>query len=202
MSTTQAAHLDHDLLTDSLGMLVPTVALTWPLEVGMYAPPKDSTWYLESMAVQIGRGQIEWPTLAAAQSALTESGYRYVKTLPVGDMIYEHIATRAAVDRQDAEADAKWADAVDCYVRFGDLPAGGRSRNHADGTMERGVSCFRGKLLPSGEAKPLPQSNVQVVSMLSLRDRPMYIVAGTHMGDGSDGEPVLADCRIVSKAKR
>lgn len=113
----------------------------------------------------------------------------------------EHTETRVAFHRQQADQQQKWAVAKPCYVRYGKLPKGGRSRNHADGLLESGVSVFHGERLPNGEARPLPKTNQCFASMVSIMDRPLYIVTGREIGHGSDGEPILANCRIWRKAK-
>ena len=63
--------------------------------------------------------------------------------------------TRAEVRKQVAslrraakleEADApRWRDAKPCFVRYGPLPPGGRSRNFTTGLLEAGVSVSTGR---------------------------------------------------------
>jgi hypothetical protein len=38
--------------------------------------------------------------------------------------------------------------------------------------------------------------------MVSLRDRDLYVVSGVEIGIGSDGEPVLKNCKIVAKSTK
>jgi len=112
-----------------------------------------------------------------------------------------HSETAAAIAAMVASHDAKWATASSVYVRYGDLPVNGRSANHADGTAESGVSVYRGMYLEAtGEAIALPATNAEACGMLTIADRQMYIVSGREVGTGSDGEPVLADAKIVAKA--
>lgn len=110
-----------------------------------------------------------------------------------------HPDTQSELDRLVAASDDKWRGASPCYVRLGDLPASGRSRNHADGSNEAGVSVYHGEILPTGEARPLPRHNAELCGLLTmLAERPMYVVTGDEIGTGSDGEPLLANCKIVS----
>lgn len=85
------------------------------------------------------------------------------------------------------------------FVRFGDLPSDGRSKNHLTDELEAGVSVYEaierdGKislLLPS-------MTGSACVSMSGcFFGKPFYEVDGTVVGTGSDGEPVLSPCRIV-----
>lgn len=112
-----------------------------------------------------------------------------------------HRATAQLLSERQTASAAKWADAQPCYVRYGDLPPGGASYNYAASRPEPGVSVFRGLLLASGEAKAVPSSHVEEASLLSLAGRPLYVVDGREIGSGSDGEPLLADCRIIDRAK-
>jgi hypothetical protein len=95
------------------------------------------------------------------------------------------------------EADeGRWLNATNCFVRYGLLPADGRSKNGSTGTVEEGISVFRGQQLPTGEARALPHSNEELRTFCSVRDRPLFIANGVEVGKGSDGEPLLAGCRI------
>jgi hypothetical protein len=198
--------LAHPLLTDCLGILTPHITLarrdgrcpTYPAcrhAAGYCRYPV--AWGLDGTAEQIGRWQHRWATLEEARSALEAAGYA-VSDEPINlagcyDVI--HLATAAEAHRRDNADAAKWADAEPCYVRYGDIPATGRSLNHADGTAEAGVSVFRGQRLPSGEARAIPATNQQMGSYLTLLGRPLYIVEGDLVGVGSDGEPLLTHCR-------
>lgn len=95
-----------------------------------------------------------------------------------------------------AAHEAEWQDARPIYVRYGKPPKGGKSCNHADGRDEAGVSVFRGQMLPDGRWRTLIGDNPGSVMALG---RDAYQVAGREIGTGSDGEPVLADCKIIRK---
>lgn len=203
-TATQNEILKHDLLTDSLGILSPRLSLL-PIErsePGQHVPAVHG-WTLESVTEQLGRGRACWKSFEQAVADLEASGY----SVEVGLNGYNHkrarvthLATLAEYRRQQAADESKWADARECYVRFGDLPEAGHSRNHADGTAEAGVSVFRGQVLPNGEARPLPASNQVFCSMVNIMSRPLYVVEGDEIGTGADGEPVLSNCRIIAQA--
>jgi len=84
------------------------------------------------------------------------------------------------------------------YVRFGDIPASGRSRNHLLNTDEPGVSVYEA-LARNGHVQVLlPKLNTPgLVSLSGVNERSMYRVEGEIVGTGSDGEPLLNPCKIV-----
>lgn len=141
-------------------------------------------------------------TFGEASAAAIAHGYTVTPgTRDHSPGILRHTETQEALDALRQAVADKWSKAKPCFVRYGRLPPDGRSRNHADGTVEAGVSVFRGERLPNGEARALPTTNQELGSLLSLRGRDLYIVTGREIGTGSDGEPVLANCRIWRKAK-
>lgn len=148
---------------------------------------------------------VRFGTPDAAKVWAAQSGWQVVAEIKDGYNLtvlhIEHTETRAAYEARQARQDHKWAVAKPCYVRYGTLPKDGRSRNHAEGVLEDGVSVFHGERLPTGEARALPKTDQCFTSMVSIMDRDLYIVTGREIGHGSDGEPVLDDCRIWRKAK-
>jgi len=98
---------------------------------------------------------------------------------------------RAKADRAKMLEAAKGSP---CYVRFGKLPASGRSWNHRDGYAEAGVSCYRG-FRANGKIYIQLSGTDQVSAMLIVGSAHMYIVNGREIGVGADGEPLLTDCR-------
>jgi hypothetical protein len=84
--------------------------------------------------------------------------------------------------------------AVDCYIRYGDLPRGGRSRNHDTNEYESGISVYRGKMYPDGSWAV--DAGINQGAWCLFSNRPVYLVSGREIGTGSDGEPVLADCVV------
>jgi hypothetical protein len=162
-------------------------------------------WLLSSLAHDVTGRRFGDP--AAAETALSAEGWVVVTRARDGygaaRLTVEHIETAAALAAQRAAADDKWRSATPCYVRYGRLPPGGRSRNHADGTVEAGVSVYHGEMLATGEARPLLASNAEWVGQVNFAalGAALYIVAGREIGHGADGEPLLAGCRIVRRAK-
>lgn len=87
------------------------------------------------------------------------------------------------------------------FFRFGDLPKGGRSKNYISGAMEKGVSVY--EAVPDVLGRY--QFNDQIdfpANMAMLFDRPAYVVAGTRIGTGYDGEPLLSGAKVVRKLDR
>lgn len=75
--------------------------------------------------------------------------------------------------------------------RYGDIPAGGRSKNYADNRMEGGLSVAR--LLDGSD-------NYEWFRSFGGRSRGKVIVAGwLHFNRGSDGEPLLVAPVYVRK---
>jgi len=105
-----------------------------------------------------------------------------------------HRATAAA---QSCGNDRNPRDAELGYIRFGALPPSGRSRNHADGSLETGVSVLRARIWADGYCEVLASQPAQIADTLALQGkRPVYRVWGDEMGIGSDGEPLLRVSRI------
>lgn len=98
-------------------------------------------------------------------------------------------------------------------VRLGELPSGGVSRNHRDGTAEAGVSAYWAVLATDtadGETAWIVQSDgLDLASTMFIfaaksfyGDTPIrcavLVLTGEVVGAGSDGEPVVK----VAKATR
>lgn len=114
---------------------------------------------------------------------------------PVIDLT--HIETQALIDEERSAQAASFDGAERGFVRFGNLPEGGRSRNHRDDRLEAGVSCFDAEFSPSG-AYRLLLTPVLEVSFFSVSDRPAFRLYGERVGTGADGEPLLRVDRAVS----
>ncbi|MBX6750942.1 MAG: hypothetical protein IRY85_14930 [Micromonosporaceae bacterium] len=80
------------------------------------------------------------------------------------------------------------------YIRFGDLPEGGKSYNNETGTYEAGVSCYRAEWQSSDRdviCVSVP-SDICIGTINQIADRPVYIVTGDLLDErGGDGEPLL-----------
>jgi len=90
-------------------------------------------------------------------------------------------------------AKARERERFPLYVRFGELPRGGSSRNW-EGGPEEGVSCFRARLAEDGayvlDAAGL-SGQLTVFKELRREGREVYLATGTEVGTGGAHEPVL-----------
>jgi len=104
-----------------------------------------------------------------------------------------HRETAAALAAKAAYDAARFKGAERGYIRFGDVPQSGFSRNYATGEPELGVSVFCAEFAVDGSWRPILGSNQQLGSLLSLiaDDRPIYRIYGDAVGTGGDGEPVV-----------
>jgi len=86
------------------------------------------------------------------------------------------------------------------YIRFGDFPKGGKSKNYATGEIEKGVSAYPVKWNVQKNRWEIIENQLEEFSALySLTDditqgkgRPVYLIQGQELLSlGSDGEPML-----------
>jgi len=84
------------------------------------------------------------------------------------------------------------------FIRFGQLPEGGRSRDYRDGRLEAGVAAYRAWRMPDGRYL-IDLRGVDAASFLFIRDaRPVLELAGELAGQPtSDGTPALRNARII-----
>lgn len=84
-----------------------------------------------------------------------------------------------------------------CYLRFGELPEGGRSRHRKLNFLEEGVSVWNGGRDPAGGYVvqiQMPDKfghKLDLLLVFILRNYPLYLAAGEVCGRGSDNEPLL-----------
>ena len=90
----------------------------------------------------------------------------------------------------------------DVYLRFNDIPKGGKSKNWATGKSEKGLSVYpltynliKGCYNISGNV--LQGAVIQYI----IQQANIYFVTGKEVGTGSDNEPLLADVEILSQAQ-
>jgi hypothetical protein len=84
------------------------------------------------------------------------------------------------------------------FIRFGRLPKGGVSKNHATGKLENGLSVFPSTYNRlTGEYMFDEGAGINSDAHMSyvLRGVNPYAVTGDVVGRGSDGEPVLANVK-------
>lgn len=88
----------------------------------------------------------------------------------------------------------------DIYIRFGDLPKSGKSKNFATGEDENGISVYEARydiMLASYEITGSALIGAAVDKM--LRGEKIYLVTGEEVGTGSDGEPVIQKTKILNE---
>jgi len=88
------------------------------------------------------------------------------------------------------------------YIRWLDLPPKGRSRNHATGQLEAGVSVYAARFNPATGLVEYADGGLPWAALSYLvTGKPAYLVTGTPAGAGSDGEPVLRQVRILARLR-
>ena len=100
-----------------------------------------------------------------------------------------------AVDRGEDEAERVRRQGRPCYVRFGEAPKDGLSRDPFDNT-EPGLSVFHGYEMPDGSVFVDPGEGWHLrgtLVVLIARGYPPFIARGRWVGTGGAGEPCLAD---------
>jgi hypothetical protein len=110
----------------------------------------------------------------------------------------------AAVAQRVAQMMAsKWAMIDhDLYIRFGNLPKGGRSRNYATGTIEAGVSVFEARynlLTGAVELAGGALAGAAIMAAFGAYGDTVLLVTGQYAGVGSDGEPVLRNVKTLAQ---
>jgi len=86
------------------------------------------------------------------------------------------------------------------YIRFGKIPSSKKSLNHLTETLERGVSVYEA-VDEDGKYKvilPSPTTS-SCVGLSGCLERQVYLVEGNLIGEGSDREPLLENCKVVKK---
>lgn len=84
------------------------------------------------------------------------------------------------------------------FLRYGDPPPGGRSRNYRTGRLEAGLSVYP-SVLVDGERAPLLVRNEPQDYSCGMLDRPVLVLVGIVLGTGSDGEPVIEVGRVLQR---
>ncbi len=88
------------------------------------------------------------------------------------------------------------------YLRFGDIPVGGKSKNYATGEMESGVSCYALRWdLISQSYRRTGGGLAGAMIVYMIKGAPMYFIAGEECGTGSDGEPLLDNPVVLATAR-
>lgn len=84
------------------------------------------------------------------------------------------------------------------YLRFGEIPESGKSKNHLTGNLEIGVSVYDCVFLNGRYKLVMPNlTHSACVSLSGVLERPCFLVTGVLIGRGSDGEPLLRSPVII-----
>jgi len=97
----------------------------------------------------------------------------------------------------------------DYFVRFGKWPENERSRNwlvRGEEVYEKGVSAYNAIFSPHTGRWMLETvdhaATAGTMQELLYGDRPIYLVQGDIVGEGTDGEPVLRNVRLVKELQK
>lgn len=86
------------------------------------------------------------------------------------------------------------------YIRFGDAPLDGHSRNDETGELEAGVSCYRAEWQDAEHdviCVELP-SDTCIGTLSQCDSRPVYLVEGELLAAvGGDGEPLMSNVKTT-----
>lgn len=85
------------------------------------------------------------------------------------------------------------------YIRYTRLPKGGRSRNHATGELEAGVSCYNARRTLDGGYVLAGGGLSDAAISYTLAGAVVLLLSGEHVGSGSDGEPVLRSPKVLAE---
>lgn len=104
----------------------------------------------------------------------------------------------------DATEDCKRyrpAPYANTYIRFGELPKSGKSRNWANGTNEAGVSAYHSRWDVVNQCYVACGALQGAEIAYRLKGANIYLISGEENGRGSDGEPTLENAQIVAELK-
>lgn len=108
------------------------------------------------------------------------------------------LAAKAAVERLEKSG---LRIGLPLYIRYGRLPKGGKSKNHASGEDEKGISAFRGEYdLNTGMIQFSSENGLSGAALSGLiSGRQALLLTGDERGLGSDGEPVLENVSVLGR---
>ena len=79
-------------------------------------------------------------------------------------------------------------------------PKNGKSKNHLTGDTETGVSVYEAIVRKDKISIIMPCLTYSAcVSLSGCIERQAYEVVGNIIGTGSDGEPIIKNCKIIRK---
>lgn len=96
------------------------------------------------------------------------------------------------------------------YIRYKSLPENGISKIYGKEEVvlgeEKGISCWKakyknGRWFPQFPKKPT-QFSLDDFSWMMQVEGEVYLISGTKIAVGSDGEPVIKNAKILKRIKR
>jgi hypothetical protein len=120
------------------------------------------------------------------------------------------------VDTEKYKYKEKWIkEAKRYYVRFGDIPTSGRSMNHLNGRLEKGISAYEVKWDIAKNKWKIVEDDLSEIGLSTLysfqddvcrgKGRPIYLIEGETTGEvGMDDTEPLLDIdkiKIIKKLK-
>lgn len=91
------------------------------------------------------------------------------------------------------------------YIRFGNIPQSGKSMNYLTNKKQPGISVYKCRIYDDNEIVHIEIPGIlgtALASLSSIMERPSFIVNGNQIGTGSDGQPILQNCKIIGEVKR
>ncbi len=133
-----------------------------------------------------------------------------LKKLSIGSTALSKVSIWGRPDEEPIQSYKSKFIADKYYIRFGDFPKSGRSKNYATGEMEPGVSAYAAKWNVKKDKWEIIEDELsEIIALHVLTDdiidgngRPVYLVYGLALPDlGSDGEAML-DINSVEIVKK
>jgi hypothetical protein len=133
-----------------------------------------------------------------------------LKKLSIGSTALSQVSIWGRPDDEPIQSYKSKFIADKYYIRFGDFPKSGRSKNYATGEMEPGVSAYAAKWNVKKDKWEIIEDELyEIVALYELTNsiiegygRPVYLVYGRVLPDlGSDGEAML-DINSVKIVKK
>ena len=197
------------IYTNAIGEFAPTVTISrehtnaytsWSRETGEVNVPARDYWSWGSVSDAPDHKFADETTVDEIVAALDAEGWDCeVSTNGFARPFIRatHRETAKALSDAIAKAEAIFADAERGYIRYGELPKGGRSYNYRDNRYEAGVSCIPAEFASDGSWRPIHNAATKIDQLAyEAKGVQVYRVWGTEVGTGSDGEPLLKVDRI------
>lgn len=160
----------------------------------VFSRGENGTFRLSLAERRFGPNSLAWAAYDASGKRVSQ-GKDWV-TSPTPEMLasWDRLAGAIAARIRDKKPVSEQV-----FIRFGRLPTGGRSRNHATGQLEAGVSVFGAEYDPIADTYRFDEDGTcsgAHISYTLCGVRP-HLVTGDLVGRGSDGEPVIANPKIL-----